>query len=369
MPDTPFAVDAAAQALARPLTDQTTVIAGYARAIGRALEHHGIDAQPIFAAVGLVEPVSNDPLQRMTTAMTTALYQASVAATQDPYFGLTVGRHIQASNIHAFGHAMLASRNLLDVCLRFERHFALASQSAVARVERSDTEIALRFRHVVPVCGESEDACLSFVHGLMRTLHHADFAPSRVEFRHACPAPGAGPYEACFGVRPMFGQRETALVWPAADMLRTLPGDCPELAQANDKLAGDYIARLDKSDVVARVRARVTALIASDDCTRGRVAQDLHMSEAKLHLKLRLRGTTFDALYDATRKELALSYLSRRALSLTEIAFMLGYTDSSNFNRAFKRWTGLAPSAHRAAASGGDQPPHDLAPGRAETSP
>ncbi len=340
----------------RAAATQSTVIAGYALAIGRALQHRGIDAESVFSAVGLTARAGNDPLDRMTSATTAALYAACVEATQDPYFGLSVAQYIQASNIHALGHGLLASRTLLDACLRFQRNFALASQSASARVDRTGTEVSLRFRHLVAVCGESEDACLAFVINLMRRLDPDAVNPVRVEFRHACPAPGADPYEQVFGVVPRFGQEETALVWPLAAMTRRLLGDCPELAQSNDKLAAEYIARLDRKDVVARARAILISLMPSGRCNKLEVARALHMSPATLQSRLAKRGTSFSSLLDSTRLEVAVSCLSQRALSITEVAYRLGFADTSNFTRAFKRWTGTSPSAHRLASAS----PQDL---------
>ena len=79
--------------------DQPTVIAGYALAISRALEHSGVDARKVLRAAGLTEAVSNDPLQRMASSQVAALFRVCVEATGDPYFGLTVGRFIHASNV------------------------------------------------------------------------------------------------------------------------------------------------------------------------------------------------------------------------------------------------------------------------------
>ena len=70
--------------------------------------------------------------------------------------------------------------------------------------------------------------------------------------------------------------------------------------------------------------------------------------QASLQLKLAQRGTTFQDLLSETRHELALRYLAQRALSVTEITFLLGFTDTSNFTRAFKRWTGSSPTLYRA---------------------
>ncbi len=75
------------------------------------------------------------------------------------------------------------------------------------------------------------------------------------------------------------------------------------------------------------------------------------MSPRTLQRHLKERGTDFKNLVDDTRRRFALTYLKDRRNSLTEIAFLLGYSDASAFNRAFKRWTGLTPLAYRAPSS------------------
>lgn len=334
--------------------DQPSVIAGYALAIARALEHKGVDARRALRAAGLTEAVSNDPLQRLTSSQVTGLYRVCVEITHDPYFGLTVGRFIHASNIHAVGYALMASRSLLDFCLRLERYFALVSQSAALRVERNAQEVALRFRRQTDLCGETEDAFLAFLLRFMRLLYRQDFSPLRVELHHACPNEGPQPYAQVFSVAPTFGHGESALVFNAETMEYPLPGACAELAQYNDRIAAEYLVKLDRADVAARVRAEIIKTLPTGDCTRSKVAREVRMSQAALQLKLAQRGTSFQDLLSETRRELALGYLAQRNLSVTEITFLLGFTDTSNFTRAFKRWTGISPTSYRAKLLHGD---------------
>jgi len=126
-----------------------------------------------------------------------------------------------------------------------------------------------------------------------------------------------------------------------------LSGASPELAQYNDRIARDYLARLNKADVVGRVRVEIIERLSSGDCNRRKVASEVGMSEETLHHKLVQCNTSFQKLLDEIRKELALGYLADRAISVTEITFLLGFSDVSNFTRAFKRWTGTSPTLYR----------------------
>ena len=104
---------------------------------------------------------------------------------------------------------------------------------------------------------------------------------------------------------------------------------------------------LDRADVVANARARLVELLPSVECRKSRVAAALSMSTSTLHQRLIERGTSFHALLNDLRRELACSYLQQSGVSVTEITFLLGFTDVSNFTRAFKRWTGMSPTRFR----------------------
>jgi AraC-like DNA-binding protein len=119
------------------------------------------------------------------------------------------------------------------------------------------------------------------------------------------------------------------------------------LAQLNDNVANQYLARLDKTDVVTGVTLKIIELLPSGDCSREKVAEALCMSPATLQVRLAKRGTNFLQLMDDTRRELACNYMQQRTRSVTEITFVLGFTSTSNFARAFKRWTGLSPTQFR----------------------
>jgi len=330
-----------------PEPTRFTLMAGPVTAIAKALEYKGLDSRDVFRAAGIRHALRNDPTDRLSVPMTAALFRHCVEATGDQYFGLTVAKFIRVSNIHALGYALLASKTLLDFCLRLERYFALVTQSVALRVERNPQEVALRFHPLTQIAGEAEDAWLAFVLHLMRDLYRPDFSPSRVEFRHRCPLKGPGPYLAYFGVLPSFEQLETVIGFPAAAMDEPLTGASPDLAQYNETIARGYLARLNKADVVGRVRAKIIERLSSGNCSRRKVASDVCLGEETLHHQLAQCNTSFHELLNDTRKELALGYLSERALSVTEITFLLGFSDVSNFTRAFKRWTGTSPTLYR----------------------
>ena len=335
---------------------EPTTIGGYALAIAKALDYSGVDSSRILKASGIPLAMTNDPMSRLPVAALTRLYRACVEVTHNPYFGLTVARFIHISNLHALGYALAASANLLEFCRRLERYFKLASQTCEIELVESGDKVFLHAKLLVDVSAETEDAFLGFVVLAMRQLYKPEFNPLSVAVHHVMPLEGAEPYEALFRAPVQFAQSVPMLVLPRADMEHPLVGACAELAQLNDNLATSYMARLDKSDVVTTVRQKIIEYLPNGDCTREKVAGVMCISPTTLQFKLSQRGTSFLELLDTTRKELAASYVQQSALSITEITFLLGFSDTSNFTRAFKRWEGMSPTSFRAgekpAASG-----------------
>ena len=80
---------------------------------------------------------------------------------------------------------------------------------------------------------------------------------------------------------------------------------------------------------------------------RHRVARTLGHSQRTLARKLADEGTTYEQVLDDLRQSLALQYIKEHGVSLSQVAWLLGYEGSTSFNHAFKRWTGQSPSAAR----------------------
>lgn len=327
-----------------------TTIGSYGMAIARTLEAAGIDSARIFRAIGIDDALSNDPMNRLPSATMTRLYRACVEVTNNPYFGLQVARHIHVSNLHALGYALAASTTLMDFCVRLERYMRLVSQVADVSLVECGDEMHLRFRHLAALSGETEDCFFAFLVMTMRQLYKPAFNPLRVAFRRALPLEGAGPYQSLFRAPVSFSNDDGLLVFAREDLRQTLPGSCPELAQVNDNIAISYMAKLDKNDVVTGVVQKIIEFLPDGECGRDKVAAALFMSPTTLQARLAQRGSNFQQLLDDTRRDMACSYLRQGGRSVTEVTFLLGFADTSNFTRAFKRWIGVSPTEFRSQA-------------------
>jgi AraC-like DNA-binding protein len=171
-----------------------------------------------------------------------------------------------------------------------------------------------------------------------------------VEFRHESP-PETSEHVRLFGVEPRFNQFVNAMEVDRADLDRPVAEADPALFRVIDRHAQ---ALLESRPPLPRtttqdVRRVVVGALAHGDATLAYVAEKLRMSERSLQRKLSAERVTFDGLIEEMRRDLAQRYLADPKIAISEIAYLLGYSEASPFYRAFRRWTGQTPTEARRA--------------------
>ncbi len=122
----------------------------------------------------------------------------------------------------------------------------------------------------------------------------------------------------------------------------------PALRRWLERRAAEMLARLPASTNVGdEVRHVLATLVTAGDIGINVVARRLATTPRTLQRRLARAGTSFDALRDEARKQAAELYLADTTLTITEVAYLLGYSEPTAFHRAFKRWHGTTPQAFR----------------------
>jgi AraC-like DNA-binding protein len=335
------------------VSDSTTssnpsTIAAYAFAIATALEQSGVDPKGIFDQCDVPLQTTTDPLLRLTNIEISRLFKASVEATQDPTFGLRVGQSMHPGNLHALGYALMASTSLRDYAQRLVNYYKIVSQSANIHIAESADE----FRIVTVVgasdiCWETHDAFSALLVRFIRFIYNPDFNPLRVELMRPEPASHIQAYVDYFQCDILFDSPNVVFAIASDLVDKPLPGASKELAQMHDQTTMQYLKRMEKQDIINRVRTMIVEELSASAITKQRVADKLCMSSRSLQMKLAAKDTSFQEILDGTRHSLALGYMEQSAISITEAAYLLGFSDVSNFTRAFKRWTGKSPRDYR----------------------
>lgn len=332
---------------------EPTALASWTRALRKQLDALGLDSAALCVAAGLDPQLMDDPNARYPVTATTRLWQLAVQASGDPAIGLRVSRFVSPTTFHALGYALVASGSLREVFERIVRYHQVVSDALVLELRQAGERYQFRFR--VPEGGiapaiESLDAFAAIYVRTCRNRLGRDYAPLAVHLQRPEPL-DPQPWHDVFRAPIFFGAEENLLEFACSDFDTALDDGNPELAEHNETVLKRTLEQLKPLTWERRVRAAIEAQLPDGEPSAESVAQSLHLSLRSLQRHLADEGFRYDVLLNQCRQNLAMQHMRDPRSSLSEIAYLLGFADTSSFSRAFKRWTGQTPSQYREGLS------------------
>lgn len=326
---------------------EPTTLASDARLIWQTLEtKYGIDPTPIFASLNIDVNKFHNPGARVTFTKIDQLWRQAVEITGDERFGIKVGERVVPGDLFVLGHAWLASETLLDAFQRLCRFLNvltnLSDHMEVLEHENGYALVSVGAKRVIPPPQAAADA------GYVAFLRMCDFVtatpvrPLTVNLLQDDTS-GSVNYADLLGCPVTFVGDDEVWVYAAADVEAPLTGSIPDVADAMDRIAESYIDSLAEGAIAQEVREMLLQLLPSGHVDQDKIAARLHRSTSTLQRQLGAEGTSYSDILSSTRRGLAEAYLKNGEYTQAQIAFMVGFSDQSNFSRAFKRWTGLSP--------------------------
>lgn len=329
-----------------------TSYVGNALGIAKTLDAYGLDGAAVLAEVGVdVNATPSFDARVPLNLMHEALIR-HIPGEVDPLFGLKFAKFINPINYHAFGVMLTASNTLRAFCQRLQRYYAYVNTSD--RVEFSESGELLYAQDIAPQFVDQPLELLLHDSGwaatmlkMIRTVSTPDFSPLKVRFAFREPEGYQQEFADYFRAPIEYDAALTALCFVTEDLDQPLAGGNAELARHSEQLVFNYVKTFTNVDIVNMARMSLFELLPRGDFALASLAASLEMPEDDLSSQLKSGGTTYQQLLGDTRRELAEEYIVRSDLSVNEIAYMLGFSDCSNFARSFRRWTGKSPSDFR----------------------
>lgn len=297
-----------------------------------------------------------EPGQRHSVATSQELLRGAVVLTGDQDIGLRAAQETEVGDYEVFEYAAASAPTWGAGFEALIRYSKLINTAADFRLQVDGTQARVVFRSTVPLTRAGVDfQQATFFVGINRWRLPV---PAVVTFQHQRPADTSA-YEATFdGCKLCFGAQDNAFEFEAALLqmpLRTadvmLHG---VLARRANQLLEAYIPG---DGLVARVRADILRHLSDGRPGVERTAGRLGTSRRSLTRHLQQEGTTFSGLLQEVRMRMAKDYLRSTASSVEDIAFLVGFSESPPFVRAFKRWTGLSPLDFRQRCAAGPKAP------------
>lgn len=305
-------------------------------------------------ACGLAAPAARARLDawsvdsRLPLAEWISLLEAIAEADPQPALGLAIGQHIAPRHAGVMGYIGLSCDTLGEALMRFERYHRLVydGNPAVMAVHGDVVSLSWGIEHGRPGQLADETAIAAFA-TIIRKLVNEKLRPIAVNFVNTAPA-DLTPYLDFFECPVTFGGTLTYVTFPLSFLQRPIAHSDPGLRTLLESQAESLLRALPSGgDFVRDLNAALVRSLHNGEPTLERVAERMAMSPRTLQRRLGDRDLNFQHLLDRTRAELARGYLLEGNLSLSEIALLLGYSEQSAFNRAFKRWTGQTPRTLR----------------------
>ena len=329
-----------------------TVSLLWIRGLLQAASLQGLTESEILANAGL----ANDTLSALSIAGsvnsgrislddTLALWRSVEELSADPLLGFHVGQSLKPAHFQLLAFTMLSSPTLGDAIEKILKYQRLISDGgAFTLVPQDDTTSLVYTPTASNFSYHQIDAVLVATLSFARWLLGRDIAPLRLTVSHGEKG-GLVQYRDFSGCDFEFNQACNSLLFSSKLLQEALPGFDQGLATMHEKMADNQLQRLIEPEIIARVQERLLA--SSEGISRDEVADQLAMSGRSLQRKLQEQGSSFQKLHDEYRHQKSLQLLANKDLSLQDISLQLGFSESSTFYRAFKRWQAVTPGEYR----------------------
>lgn len=309
----------------------------------------GLSLTDLLNNTGITEEMLADPGTRLTYQQVLLLTENLIRSYPTQTLGLDIGAAVNINQYGMLGYAILSCADIRSALQLGLKYHPLIDPAFTFEVVDQGATTAIRLTTHIPLDHIYRMLCDLFVAnfaGLGRFLSGEDLQPIEVHLNH--PEPDyIDSYRRFFDCPVLFDQPRTELIIDSA--LLDLPLIMADQATATmaESQCAEILARMGpKEGIAAKVRRILLSnpgLFPPVDVVAGQLAT----STRTLSRSLQEVGTSYQRILDEVRKEMAIEYLRNSSLPIEEIAALVGYSDPSNFRKAFRRWTDRAPSYYR----------------------
>jgi AraC-like DNA-binding protein len=303
---------------------------------------------------GLTIEDVEDRKRRLDAIAQLRVLELAAKELQDDCFGFRLARDFELGEIGLVYYVMASSEKLADALRNAERYCAINNEGVRLRVSLERRfAVEFEYRNVDRLSDRHHmEFWLVTLLRICRTLTSSRLAPKQIKLRHTRPET---PPDVRFllGCEINFEADSDEILFP--EPIGALPAVGADvhlnkllLQYADEALSNRSVRR---ASIRTGVEDQIAQLLPHRKANASEIARRLDMSPRTLARALSAEGTDFSSMLETLRQALAKRYLREMDLPISEVAWLLGYTEVSSFTHAFARWTGLTPKAYRNAKS------------------
>jgi AraC-like DNA-binding protein/transcriptional regulator with XRE-family HTH domain len=326
------------------------LLAHYGELLCRLQGEKGVSEAQVLEGTGLTRGQLQEPGRRMSLAATLRLLRNVQAMDPSPDLGVRLGVPLNIGSHGFLGYAFQSSRTLGEAFDLAVRYLRTRTSLFDIRIERDGDKAALVLDERYDLGDLTQlvaDAVITSILSIGQQMFGVMLAQ---QITLSLPYPEQQHHQGWrrkTGLNLQFGSAWMKVQFPAAWLDMPLSTADPNLAALAAARCEEELRQAGESnDIVSRVREIARRHLA-DENSLEKVADELHLTTRTLRRRLQQAGTSYQNLIEQLRHRLAVEHLLHSQRSVDDIASLLGYSDPSNFGRAFRRWTGQSPRDYR----------------------
>lgn len=332
----------------------------YARGLLNAVEALGGDAQELKQQFSLSENKLGQPDGRISIPRYMRLGLSGIEQTGRADLGLEMGKRAKIPFFGLTGFLAMTAKDIEAACTVMAHYERLSSTNCRGQSSfyLEDGKGVANFYSISPYNEYNlfvVDAVLASQYKVIEWLSDRTGAIERVEVEFEAPA-YAKAYEDFFQCPVLFGQARNALIIKPSALSWPLVQHDKNAFLNLKKICDEQLVKITRDRSLSeKVMDEISPLLEGQTPSIEQVSDSLGMPPWTLRRKLQDQSTSFQELLNDTRKSLAESYMKDTDLAIGEIAYLLGFSSPTAFQRAFKRWTDESPGHYRKRFRGKSQ--------------
>jgi AraC-like DNA-binding protein len=321
------------------------------RLLAARVHASGIELAPLLSKAGLTSEQIDNPVTRVRVESQIRFLELGAAALGDDLLGFHLARDFDLRKVGLLYYVLASSDSLPDAMEKAERYCAIANEGILLKFRGSSSgaAIMLSYRGVQRRSDRHQiEFWLTSLIRLCRQLTNRKLLPNRIGVAHRRPKT-PGEMKSFMGCQIEFGCDVDEVVFSERARVAPIISADPYL----NKLLTSYCeeALLHRGEPAVTLRSslenEIAQLLPHGEPRAEAVARRLGMSQRTLTRRLSSEGLSFARIMDELKSDLATRYLRERDLTISKIAWLLGYGENSAFTHAFRRWTGMTPNQFR----------------------
>jgi len=318
----------------------------------RYIDKKGLDTRPLYQCMNRDRSALADPETRLTAKQFDLLWHKAQEMAREQHFGLSFARELsmawQGGNF--IFNMMMNSLNVKAALERLVKYHDIVADAIRPVMDICSTHVRISWKYFGPadqIPDQLGQALMALYTIMLRRLTENQMVLSSACFTSLAPD-NLYPYNKIFNAPLYFNKPENELLIEKACLnLPILLAD-DNVRTALEQLAQERMTTLFAENTLPQKVSTLIGKLFLDGkkASLTHVAKDLAMSPRNLQLKLKKDGTSYQEILDNLRKKIALDHLQDPDAYMSDLAFLLGYSDQSAFNHAFKRWTGKTPGQY-----------------------